>query len=132
MPEILHTAFGDYLNRTFMLRTLTLYVQTIAWLQFCIKLSRKIFLNISTDIRGDDIVYSCEEGGTVMPFGYDVSFVIHYNDTYECNSGGIITIKEVKISEDGILIINVAINTDRPMIMRFSRALWNMRIRWIL
>jgi len=115
-----------------MLRTLTLYVQTIAWLQFCIKLSRKIFLNISTDIRGDDIVYSCEEGGTVMPFGYDVSFVIHYNDTYECNSGGIITIKEVKISEDGILIINVAINTDRPMIMRFSRALWNMRIRWIL
>lgn len=64
-------------------------------------------------LEGTISAYTSKEDGTVMSFRYDVPFSVHFNDTYECNSSGTITIKEVKISEDGIPIINVLVNTDR-------------------
>lgn len=64
-------------------------------------------------LEGTISAHVYKEDGTVMPFGYDVPFIIHYNEVYKTHSDndGAITVKAVKITDNGVPVIDTVIST---------------------
>ncbi len=45
-----------------------------------------------------------KDDGSVLPIGREVPVTIHYNDSYQTESGSIIKINEIKVTEEGVPI----------------------------
>jgi len=66
--------------------------------------------------EGTISAYTSKEDGTIMSFGYDVPFTVHYDNSYKVrhDESGVISIKEVKITDDGVPVINTVVSTSYP------------------
>lgn len=54
--------------------------------------------------------YSYDFDDTVLSFGYEVPLTVYYNDSYLSKRESLIEVKEIKMSDDGVPVINVTVD----------------------